>query len=87
MLRVKQEIREFIIDNFLFGDEDPQLSNDDSLLEQGIIDSTGVLELVAFLEGQYRIKIKDEELIPENLDSVNKLVQFIELKTHVITVN
>ena len=82
MPALEQEIRTFIIDNFLFGQEDGNLSNDDSFLEQGIINSTGVLELVAFLEGEYRIKIQDDELEPENLDSINKLVRFINRKTH-----
>lgn len=81
MPALEQEIRTFIIDNFLFGQEDGKLSNDDSFLEQGIINSTGVLELVAFLEGEYRIKIQDDELEPENLDSINKLVRFISRKT------
>jgi acyl carrier protein len=81
MSDLEQEIRHFIIDNFLFGEDNGKLSNDDSFLEQGIIDSTGALELVALLEGKYVIKIKDEELDPENLDSINKLVRFINRKT------
>jgi len=56
------------------------LSNDDSFLDQGIIDSTGVLELVAFLEEKCQIKIQDQELVPDNLDSINKLVKFLERK-------
>ena len=81
MSSLAQEIRKFIIDNFLFGENDGKLSDDGSFLDQGVIDSTGVLELVAFLEGQYGIKIKDDELDPENLDSINKLVSFINRKT------
>jgi acyl carrier protein len=81
MLGVEQEIRKFIIDNFLFGEDDGKLSNDDSFLEQGLIDSTGALELVALLERTYGIKIEDHELDPENLDSINKLVRFINRKT------
>ena len=79
---VNEEIRQFIIDNFLYGDDDGRLANDDSLLELGLIDSTGALELVTFLEGKYGIKIEDNELDPENLDSINKLVGFINRKTH-----
>lgn len=86
MPALEQDIRTFIIDNFLFGQEDGKLSNDDSFLEQGIINSTGVLELVAFLEGEYRIKIEDDELEPENLDSINKLVRFISRKTQLFAV-
>jgi acyl carrier protein len=81
MLAIEQEIRRFIVDNFLFGEEDSKLGNGDSFLQQGIIDSTGVLELVAFLEEKYGIQIKDEELIPANLDSVNDLIRFIDRKT------
>ena len=75
-----QQLRQFVSDNFLVGQEDVELENDDSFLEQRIIDSTGVLELVAFLEEKYQIKIEDEELIPANLDSISRLVTFIEKK-------
>ena len=78
---LQQDMRKFVIDNFLFGEDNGKLANDDSLMEQGLIDSTGALELVTYLEGTYGIKIKDEELDPENLDSINKLVSFITRKT------
>jgi acyl carrier protein len=78
---IEQEIRQFIVDNFLFGDNDSTFSNDDSFLEREIIDSTGILELVAFLEEKYEIKIKDNELVPENLDSISCLVRFIDRKS------
>jgi acyl carrier protein len=81
MASVEDEIRDFIVDNFLFGEEDSRLSGDDSFMEQGIVDSTGVLELVAFIENTYGIKINNAELVPDNLDSINKLVQFINGKT------
>jgi len=77
---VREELRRFIIDNFLFGVEDSRFSDDDSFLEKGLIDSTGVLELVAFIEEQYGIRFQDDEIIPENLDSVNKLIQFLNKK-------
>jgi acyl carrier protein len=76
------KIRAFIFTNFLFDAEESALDNDTSFLEQGIIDSTGVLELVEWLEGRFTIKVEDEELIPENLDSVNRLAQFIARKTN-----
>lgn len=81
MLSVEREIREFITEKFLYGEDDGKLSGDDSFMEQGIIDSTGVLELVAFIEGKYGIKIKNDELVPDNLDSINKLIRFINGKT------
>ena len=79
MVDTAATLREFIRENFLFGQETP-VSDDDSFLELGIIDSTGVLELVAFLEQEYRIRIADEELVPENLDSINRLLRFLEAK-------
>ena len=74
-----QKIRAFVIENYLFGEEG-KLGNDDSFLETGIIDSTGVLELVRFLEATFGIKIADEELVPDNLDSINKIVAFLQTK-------
>lgn len=73
-------IRAFIIENFLFDAGDDALNNDDSFLEQGIIDSTGVLELVEWLEEKFGIQVEDEELTPENLDSVSLISAFIEKK-------
>ena len=73
------KIREFIVENFLFGDGTAVKENT-SFLEQGIIDSTGILELVMFLEETYGIKIEDEELIPENLDSLINIARFLERK-------
>jgi acyl carrier protein len=81
MRAIEQEIRRFIVDNFLFGEDDGDLSCEDSFLERGIIDSTGVLELVAFIEERFGIKVKDSELVPANLDSINSLISFIEQKT------
>lgn len=75
-----KKIRQFIFDNFLFDAENSDLKNDDSFLDQGIIDSTGVLELVEWLEDECGIEVEDEELIPDNLDSVNNLAAFIEKK-------
>ncbi len=72
-------LREFIRENFLFG-QDTALSDDDSFLGLGIIDSTGVLELVAFLEKRFHVRVADDELVPENLDSINNLVRFVEAK-------
>ena len=75
-------IRSFIFENFLFDADESALDNNDSFLEQGIIDSTGVLELVNWLEETCGIQVDDMELIPENLDSVNRLSAFIEKKTN-----
>ena len=75
------KIRAFIFENFLFDEKDDALQNDTSFLEQGIIDSTGVLELVEWLEEEFDMTVDDEELIPENLDSVNLLSAYIAGKT------
>ena len=74
------KIREYIVENFLFGDAEPLSDDTMSLLDNGIIDSTGVMELVAFLEGDLGLSIGDEELVPENLDSVANLVNFVTRK-------
>ncbi len=72
-------LRRFVVDNFLFG-KDGQLSDQDSFLENGVIDSTGILELIAFLESRYGIKIADEDLVKQNLDSIDNLVGFLDRK-------
>jgi acyl carrier protein len=79
---VQSEIRAFIVENFLFGQDNNHLANDESFLEGGIIDSTGLLELVAFLEQRYQIRIDDDDLMPANLNSVDLLVCFVERKLH-----
>ena len=81
VINIKEKVKDFIRNNFLLGDESKQVYDDDSLLENGIIDSTGVLELVSFIEETFNIKVEDEELIPDNLDSVNKLIIYINSKT------
>jgi acyl carrier protein len=78
---MKDILRQFISDNFLFGLQGQTFSDDDSLLEKRIIDSTGVLELIAFLDAAFGVKVQDDELLPENLDSINRLVRFIEKKS------
>ena len=75
-----QLIRKFIFDNFLFDADESSLGNDDSFLEKGVIDSTGVLELVEWLEETFTFSVDDNELIPENLDSVNLLAAYIAKK-------
>ncbi len=74
-----ETVHEFIVENFLFGDGE-QLTNEISFLDSGIIDSTGILELITFLEETYNIKIEDDELIPENLDSLNNVAKFLGQK-------
>ena len=80
-MQVKSEIRHFITENFLYGQDDNTLGDDVSFMESGIIDSTGVLELVAFVQNKYKIRVSDEELIPANFDSLKLLASFIEKKS------
>jgi len=72
-------VREFIVENFLFGDGE-QLGEDTSFIEDGIVDSTGMLELVMFIEETYGFKVEDDELLPENLDNLRNIAQYIERK-------
>jgi acyl carrier protein len=75
----KELLRDFIVDNFLFGDGN-KLAIDTPLLENGIIDSTGVLELVAFIEENYNFTITDEELVQDNFSSLNAIDKFLKSK-------
>jgi acyl carrier protein len=79
-MQVKDEIRYFIVENFLYGVDGAGLKDSVSFLANGLIDSTGVLELVSFVEGKYGIAVQDDELIPDNFDSVNNLCDFIMKK-------
>ena len=75
----RQELKTYIVNNFLFGQDDG-LEDDTSFLEKGILDSTGVMELVTHLETTQGIKIEDDELLPDNLDSINLIFEFIGRK-------
>ena len=83
MLSYIDKIREYVVDNFLFGDGE-QLQDDSSFMENGIIDSTGILELITFLEETYGFKIEDDELIPENLDSLKNVSTFVDKKLQTV---
>ena len=78
------DIKGFIVSNFLFGQEGNGIADDQSFLESGIIDSTGLLELVAFVEEKYSISIGDRELVPENLDSLRNISQFVARKLQAV---
>jgi acyl carrier protein len=76
----KQSIREFVETNFLFREGRERLADDESLLGAGLIDSTGILELVSYLESAFGIVVQDEEIVPENLDSVGQIAAYVEMK-------
>ncbi len=79
-MAVREEIRSYVLDNYLFTDDQSKLEDDNSFLETGILDSNGVMEIIFFLEDEYGVAISQEEMIPENLDSVSRIVKFVEAK-------
>ena len=82
----RTKIKSYIIENFLFGDEEGFEENT-SFLDAGIVDSTGILELVDFLDDEFNIKIADDEILPENLDSINNIINFLDKKSAVSKVS
>jgi acyl carrier protein len=76
-VQIRETLRNFVTENFLYG-RGGDLKDDDSFLDSGIIDSTGVLELVSFIEESFGIKVQDSELVPENLDSIQRVTEFVE---------
>lgn len=74
------KIRDFILENYLFTDEQTALADEDSFLDKGILDSTGILEVIYFLEEEFGIDVADDEMIPENLDSVVNIVDYLAKK-------
>ena len=84
LMDITNVVRHFVVETFLFG-EDEKLKEDTSFLESGIIDSTGILELIAFLEETFGLRFEDDELIPENLDSISNVVSFLRKKMEAVT--
>ena len=80
-MTIEKQIKQYVAENFLFSDDGYQLSEDASFLEEGIVDSTGVLELVMFVEETFNVTIEDEEIVPENFDSVSCLAAYVRRKT------
>lgn len=79
-LPVEEHIRLFLAQNFLFTDDGSQLEAEVSLLQEGIVDSTGVLELVGFVEETFTLEVEDTEIVPENFDSIRRLADFVHRK-------
>jgi acyl carrier protein len=78
--RVIERVSDFIVANFLFGDSSKKPGESDSLIGKGIVDSTGILELIEFIESEFGIEIREEETVPANLDSLAAMKRFIESK-------
>jgi len=75
-----KQVRDFILENYLFTDDESALRMDESLLDRGIVDSTGMLEIIMFIEDDLGVTVEDHEMIPENLDSVNRIANFVGRK-------
>lgn len=80
MQHIQQEVRQFVIDNFIFEGDGRDFSGDDSFFDTGLLDSVGVLTLVEFVREKYSISIEDDELLPENWDSVNRIAAFVQAR-------
>ena len=79
-MHIAEKVRSFITSNFYVADPN-KLGEETSLLDSGVIDSTGVLEVIAFIEGEFGVEVADEEMRPDNLDSIGRIARFIALKT------
>lgn len=80
MNEIERRVRAFIEDNFMFREDRAELSDTDSLIEAGLIDSTGILELVAFLETEFNLNMADADIVPDNLDSIKSIVGYVKAK-------
>jgi len=80
MSDIKQQVRTYIFDNFIMAGDPAGLKDGDSFMDQHILDSTGFIELITYLEETFGIKVEDDEMVPENLDSLNNIEKFISRK-------
>jgi len=81
-MTIETRVRSYILENFLFTEDQSELDSHDSFLEKGIVDSTGILEIILFLEEEFAINVADQEMIPKYLDSVTNIVNFIRGKVN-----
>lgn len=81
MQQIEQEVRQFVIDNFVFDNATRSFSNNDSFFDNGLVDSMGVLTLVEFVRDKYGIEAQDDELLPDNWDSVSRIANFVRAKS------
>lgn len=80
-MALEEKIKGYILENFLFTSDPSALASEDSFLDLGIIDSTGILEVITFLEKEFGVAVEDEEMVPENLDTVASLTAFVQRKS------
>ena len=76
----ENKLRRYILENFLFTDDQRALANSDSFLSKGIVDSTGIMEVILFIEGEFALAVSDDEMVPENLDSIDNLLAYVQRK-------
>lgn len=81
---IKTELRAFIVENFLFGDDSTPLGGEQSLIDSDMVDSTGILELVSFLEERFGIALANADIVPANLDSIDRIAAFVERKREAV---
>ena len=81
--KIKNEIRHYILENFLFGYREDEIEDSASFLKIGVLDSMGIMELVAYLQREYKVAVADEDIVPDNLDSIDCIANFL-LKKGVI---
>ena len=79
-MSIESTLRAFILEYFLFTDDQDALANDDSFLERGMVDSTGIMEVITFIEDEYGFSVANDEMVPEHLDSIESLVAYVEKK-------
>lgn len=79
-MQTETKVREFVLRNYLFTTEQSALKSEDSFMKSGIMDSTGILEMIMFLHDEFGVDVMDDEMIPENLDSVQNVVAFVSKK-------
>lgn len=77
---LESKVRDFVLKNYLFTAEQSALKSEDSFMKNGIMDSTGILEMIMFLHDEFGVDVMDDEMVPENLDSVNNVVAFLTKK-------
>jgi acyl carrier protein len=87
IMPIEDTIRRYVLESFLFTDDETKLPDHASFLEEGIVDSTGILELVMFIEETFGIEVKDEEIIPENMDSVAQLAHYVRTRKEEVNVS
>ncbi len=75
-----EKIRSFIVENFLLAADGLQLDDNSSLLEEGVVDSTGVLDLILFVEQTFGVNVDDEDVVPDNFDSIHRIASYVETK-------